>query len=338
MTGLERVTAVLSGTPPDRLPIVPILHTGLATICGVPLGRFFTEARTMARTLVEGYRRFGYDGIQLTLGVTGEAEALGAAVEQPPDGSPVLKQHLLSDPGALASLRDHDAARGGRMPLFFDAVEEVVRTVGHEAFVLATLRGPLLIASQLRGVEDILVDLIERPEVAEEILEFTSDVVFRVARALLPSGAHALILGEATCSPNFISPDLYRRLVLPQHRRLVSRLREAGWRHVGLHICGNILPIVEDLVSTGVGFFDVDYQVPAARALEAAGARVALRGNLDPASVFRFGSEELVATQAAGLRDAVAGGRWIAGSGCDIPPGTPACNLDALVRTLRSGG
>jgi uroporphyrinogen decarboxylase len=326
---------VLSGRATDVLPVLPILHTGLAPLCGVPLGRFFSDAAAMADVLVQGYRRFGYDGIQLTLGVTGEAEALGAKVEQPADAGPVLREHLLSDPAALASLRDRDPAIGGRLPVFFEAVERVVQMVGDEAFVLPILRGPLLIASQLRGVEDVLVDLLERPEATEELLDFTTDVVIRVAEALLPRGAHGLSLGEATCSPNFISPDLYRRLVLPRHRRLVTRLKQMGWPFVGLHICGNIVPIVEDLISAGVDYFDVDYQVPAVRAIEAVRNRVALRGNLDPSSVLRFGTPQRVAAEAVNLREAVAGARWIASSGCDIPPGTSAECLSAFVRNVR---
>lgn len=335
MTGCQRILAVLRGEPVDRLPMLPILHTGLAGPCGVALGDFFTRADVMADVLTEGVRRFGFDGVQLTLGVTGEAEALGAAVEQPADGGPVLREHLLADPGRLDVLRARDPTQGGRMPLFFDAVARASRRVAGYTFVLATLRGPLLVASQLRGVEEILIDLIERPDLAERILDFTCGVIASLARALRPAGAHGLLLGEATCSPNFISPDLYRQTVLPRHRRLVSQLKADGWPFVGLHVCGNIVPIFDDLISTGVDFFDVDYQVPAARAVELAAGRVALRGNLDPSGGFRFGTAEQIRAETTALCAAVTGARWIAGSGCDIPPGTPAANLAAFAEVVR---
>lgn len=336
MTGYERLVSVLRGEWPDRMPVLPILHTALAGLAGVPLGRYFTDANAMASVAVEGYRRFGFDGVQLSLGVTGEAEALGAAVEQPPDAAPVLRQHLLADPTRLDALRARNAIAGGRMPLFFDAVEKVAARIGHEAFVLATLRGPLLIAAQLRGIEDTLVDMVERPEAVERVLAFTTDLATQLARVLLPFGAHGLVLGEATCSPNFISPELYRQLVLPSHRRLVGELKRIGWPFVGLHICGNILPILDDLISTGVDFFDVDYQVPAAEAISRVAGRVALRGNLDPSAVLRFGTADEVRAQTDALCRAAHGARWIAGSGCDIPPGTPAENLAAFVDAVRS--
>ena len=49
----------------------------------------------MARTMIQGYHQFGFDGVQLSLGVTGKTEALGARVEQPINGAPILKEYLL---------------------------------------------------------------------------------------------------------------------------------------------------------------------------------------------------------------------------------------------------
>ncbi|HPO71986.1 MAG TPA: uroporphyrinogen decarboxylase family protein [Armatimonadota bacterium] len=72
MTGRERVACTLAGESIDRLPVLPILHTGFATILGVPLGDFFSSAETMARVMVEGCREFGFDGVQLSSGVTAE--------------------------------------------------------------------------------------------------------------------------------------------------------------------------------------------------------------------------------------------------------------------------
>lgn len=335
MNGKTRVSAALAGEPTDRLPCLPILHSGLPAIFGETLGTYFSDAETMADTIVRGYRTFGYDGVQLSLGVTGEAEALGARVEQPPDAGPVLKEHLVTDLGddaAQARLQARDPTKGGRMPLYAQAVRRTADEIGNEAFVLAMLRGPLLAASQLYGVEELLIAMVTRPAGVRRLLALTSEIALRLGAWLAGSGAHALMLGEATCSPNFISPKLYRELVLPSHQALVAGLRSVGWQHVGLHICGNITPIIADIVSTGVDLLDVDYQVPAREAIDMAGGQVALRGNLDPSGVFRFGTADQVAGATRALCDEVDHGRgWILSSGCDIPPGTPGENVRAFV-------
>jgi MtaA/CmuA family methyltransferase len=287
----------------------------------------------MAQVMIEGYDAFGYDGVQLSLGVTGEAEALGARVTQPEDGLPKLEQVLLAEALDLDSLRTADPTTGGRMLLFYEAVQRVVQEIGDQAYVLATLRGPLLAASQLRGVEQIMIDLATVPEQVVVLLEFTSRVIFDLGRWLLASGAHGLLLGEATCSPSFISPTMYRDIVLPFHKQLVGSLHEAGWATVGLHICGNTTPILADIASTRVDFADIDYQVSLENALRAINNGMCGRGNLDPSAIFRFGSPSEVRAATACLCEGAYGKPWIVSSGCDIPPGTPWENIEAFVQT-----
>jgi MtaA/CmuA family methyltransferase len=289
----------------------------------------------MARVAVQSAERFGLDGVQLTLGVVAEPEALGARVEKPADGAPLLKEHLLADLSSIDDLRGRPVSQGGRLPMYQEAVAKVVREAGGHLFVISTLRGPLNIAAQLRGVEQILIDMIERPEDAQRLLEFTTDVAIEVSQASLASGADAVMFGEATCSPNFISPTMYRRFVRPLHTQLVSRVKEMGWECAGLHVCGNIKPILEDLISTGADLLDVDYQVDATEATALAGGRVTLRGNLDPSSLFFLGTADQVRERTASLSRTVSGKRWILSSGCDIPPGTSAENMLSFVEGAR---
>lgn len=337
MTGKQRIIAAMTGQAVDRMPVMPIMHTALARITGQSLGRYFTDARAMADVIVGGYERFGFDGVQLSLGVTGEAQALGARVDQPEEGAPLLREHILSDMSRLDSLRGIDLTPAGRMPLYHAALEDVSRRIGSHAFVLTTLRGPLNIASQLRGVEDVLIDMLEKPEATGALLDFATDVAVKVSRPSLDAGADGLVFGEATCSPNFISPKLYRSLVLPRHKRLIAEVKAQGWKFVALHICGNIVPIIDDMISTGLDFMDIDHQVPAGRAIELSAGRVALRGNLDPIADFFNGSPDKVRETTSALCRAAAGARWIASTGCDIPPGTKAEVVTAFADAVRAG-
>jgi len=338
MNGRERVNRVLCGDPADRPPFMPIVHAALAPLAGVPLGRFFTDAVTMAEVIAGGCERFGFDGVQLSLGVSAEPEALGAHVDQPRDAAPLLRQHLLADASQARELPIRGLGDRGRFPLYRRALEGVSRRLGERAFVVNTLRGPLNIASQLRGVEAMLIDLLQDPAAAGRVLDLAAGVAAEAARATLGCGADLVIFGEATCSPNFISPELYRRLVWPRHRRMIEQVRAMGWQRTGLHVCGNIAPILADLIATGVDLIDVDHQVPAARAAEMAGGQVALRGNLDPIGDFFTGRPENVAAATDGLVRQVTGRRWIVSSGCDIPPGTKAEVIEACRAALVQSG
>lgn len=342
MNGLLRITSAIKGKPSDKVPVMPILHSGLPPIFGISMAEYFSDARTMSDTIIRGYHKFGYDGVQLSLGVTGEAQALGAEIEQPADAAPVLKKTLLANifdtnlniEDELQKLGAMEPAKRGRMPQYFEAVARTNEKIGKQAFILSMLRGPLLIASQLCGVEALLIALIEKPEQVKAILAFTTELAIHLGAWLINSGAHGLMLGEATCSPNFISPTLYRTIVKPFHKKLVNSLKQQGWSVVGLHICGNIALIFEDMVQTGADLIDVDYQVPAIKATNLSVNRVTLRGNLDPSQIFRFGTPDTVTLASKKLIGAVQNNhRWILSSGCDIPPGTPEENITAFIRT-----
>ncbi len=330
MNGKERTLAALTGEPTDRPPALPIIHSAYARLAGIPLGKYYGDAATMAEAIVGGCRGYGFDGVQLSMGVTGEAEALGAKVEQPADGAPLLKDHPLKAVGDFVGLDPSAAGRAGRMPMYFEAVRRAADQIGGDSFILSTLRGPLNIASQLRGVEEMLMDLIDEPEEACRLLDFTTQVAIEVSRASVGTGADGLLFGEATCSPNFISPDMYREFVQPRHARLIAETRAMGWRFAGFHICGDIRPIFGDIIGTGAAFLDIDYQVPADEAIALSGGRIAMRGNLDPSGVFLRGSPDDIRARTTALRAAASGHRWILASGCDISPGVPGANLRAF--------
>jgi uroporphyrinogen decarboxylase len=193
----------------------------------------------------------------------------------------------------------------------------------------------LLAASQLRGVEQLLVDIMEQPDLVEQVLDLTTELALRLGRALVATGAPALMLGEATCSPNFISPQHYRRFAQPRHEHLIAQLKQVGWRAVGLHVCGDTRSILDDMIATGADLLDIDHQVPTEEALAMAGDRIVLRGNLDPSGVLRFATPDEIRTRTRQLCRMVEGRRWIVSSGCDIPPGTPEENLRAFANAVR---
>ncbi|MBN1556179.1 MAG: uroporphyrinogen decarboxylase family protein [Phycisphaerae bacterium] len=322
----------------DKPPLLPILHSALAPMMDISLGEYFTRAETMSDVIVGGYRRFGYDGVQLSQGVTAEAEALGASVRQPSDAGPILREYLLEDYGNLGELSRVNPCTGGRVPMFYQAVENVMSAVGDEAFVLPTLRGPLLTATQLRGIERVLIDMLDDPKALCDLLDFTTNVALRLGRELVKVCNHGLLLGEAPCSPDMISPAMYREFILPRHRTLIAELRAAGWESIGLHICGDTRAIFEEVIASGADFLDVDHKVPAREACALAADRIVLCGNLDPSSVFRFGAKEKVASETEALCRDVSAGRWILGSGCDIPPGTDESNVATFVKIARAAG
>jgi uroporphyrinogen decarboxylase len=337
MTGKERVRAAIARAESDRVPVFPIAHYFSAGVKGASIRRFATDPDAMGSALIAGLERFGWDGINPGCDVAVEGEALGSTLDFPENAPPFVVHPALSDPALLRTLKKPHPLRDGRMPVVVRATRFCVREVGDSIYVGPYTMGPFNCASQVRGVQELLMDIVERPGFVAELLDFCTDVVLDYGKALVDAGAHGVFLGEAICTPGMISPAFYRDCILPRQQRLVKELRQYGAGHVLVHICGDVTRILPAMLETGADIFDLDWQVDMAEAKRVLGGKATVRGNLDPAAVLLEGKPEDVyekATQV--IHSAGAGGGLILSSGCDVSPGTPYENLDAMVSAAKN--
>ena len=334
MNSLERIRSALSGDIADRVPVFPMIVSGTARWAGVPVSRYAADPVVMADCLVSAQHRAGYDGIHVSLNVSVEAEALGAPIEQPLDELPHVTALLLAEPADLIRLKVPDPLADGRLPVFVEATRIVAREVGKSVLIVANIRGPMSMASQLRGVEQLLIDLIDAPDFVADLLAFCGEVGVVFAAALSRAGAHAIMLGDALTSPASISPAMYRRVAQPVHTEMIRRLHEDGAGTVIMHVCGDTRPIIPDLAATGADVVDLDTAVPLDEARALAGPDVGLRGNVSPSLLYGAAPPEIL--EVARRTIAAGGGpRFVLGTGCEVPIGTPIENVIAMVDASR---
>jgi uroporphyrinogen decarboxylase len=104
-----------------------------------------------------------------------------------------------------------------------------------------------------------------------------------------------------------------------------------------LHICGDTTKILAIMAETGANILELDHKVSLAEARDVVGERVCLMGNVDPAGVLLQGSADLVAEKCLeAINSAGQHGHFILGSGCEVPPKTPAVNMHAMINTAHT--
>ena len=109
-------------------------------------------------------------------------------------------------------------------------------------------------ATFLCGMENLLLWLALEPKFVEALLDGLADHILRTMGMLLERFAFdgvALSDDYGTQRSMLISPDAWRRLVKPHLARIFSRAKAAS-KTVFLHSCGNIRPVVPDLVDLGL--------------------------------------------------------------------------------------
>ena len=109
----------------------------------------------------------------------------------------------------------------------------------------------------LRGMEDFMIDLVVRPELANALIEKVASFIFTFARKHAECGVELLCFYDDYGMQDRlqIPPALWRKFLKPWWKKIISSLRKDFPECIFfLHSCGKIEEILPDLVEVG---FDV---------------------------------------------------------------------------------
>jgi MtaA/CmuA family methyltransferase len=325
MNGLERYTAMLKRRPVDFLPRTPILMQFAAEHIGSNYAAFASDYRTLVRANLDCARVFGMDQVSTISDPYRETQGFGGRIEYVKDGVPRCT-HPLAGTKDMSVLQRPDPLRSERMLDRINAVRAYKAQAAGQYSILGWVEGPAAEAADVRGVTELLIDLLDDEPFACDLMDRCVEVGIAFARAQVEAGADTVGIGDAIASQ--VSPDAYMRLIQPREKRLVQAIQSMG-ALVKLHICGNITHLLPGIADLGMDIVDVDHMVDLATVRKAVGPTVAITGNLDPVAAVRNGTPETI-RNAVRRAYATVGNPYLVNAGCEIPPGTPTVNLRAL--------
>jgi MtaA/CmuA family methyltransferase len=335
MTSLERVRRRLRGEAVDRAPNFDIYMARAAHHVGRPLREYYLDHRALVEANLAVAGDFDLDIVQAISDPYREAADMGLEVEFPDDDIPVRRRVLLEEPHDLSKLEAVTPTDGRRMSDRLDAVRGLAEGAGRERVVMGWVEGALALACDLRGDTALMMDLHDRPEWVDELLELLVEQQIAFARAQVAAGAHMIGLGDAIAS--LVSPRQYRRFALPYEQRIFAAVKDAG-AIPRLHICGDTSHLVADMARSGAAIVDLDWMVDLAAAAETFGDEgPAPCGNFDPVEVMLRGTPEDVVRATRTCAEA-GGPRHFSAAGCEIPDHTPEANMRAHATALAELG
>ena len=219
---------------------------------------------------------------------------------------------------------------------------EKLDTAGSYAIALEEFGDPggmFEIAWYMRGMEQFMIDMIERPELPYEIMRRVADFYAGLLdRVMAAAGGRIDLIWTsddiAHQRGKLMSERTWRELVAPHHERLNRRIHEHGAR-VMYHSCGAVRPFIPALIEIGVDVLDV-LQFSAngmdPREIKASfGDRLCFHGGMDVQSTLPRGTEEEV-RQVTRERIEVLGkgGGYILSPTHNIQVDTPPANIVAM--------
>lgn len=333
MNSYERLFARMEGKPVDRVPNNCIIMGFGAKLIGASYREFATDYKVLSEAAIRCYEEYDIDILSVISDPMREAEGFGSEIVFQEDGQPFAPKPLVEDITDLSKVRLFNPESSKRTYDRLLAVQRLAEYSKKECAVQGWVEGAFAEACDLHNINNMMLDIIEEPEAAAELLEICTEEAIAFSLAQIKAGADIIGIGDAAAS--LIGPTFYEEFVLPYEIRLINEIHKAGAK-AKLHICGNITPLLEMAVTTGADMIDIDWMVDFKKANDIFGNSTSACGNFDPVSILLNGTTKDVmdAVQKCLVEST---SRSIIMAGCEVPIHTPKENLKAVAEALRKG-
>lgn len=367
MNAPQRVYQALSGDIPDRVPFIPKIWVDLAArLTGTALVEIIENPQTALDVLLDAALSVGADGVrQFHFPARRTAEEDGTVYEVDAKGTKLGRidmqgglgtqlfsstDYRLEDPYTMAhchywkspepAVKNLADAKRICVPDkgfyaglgWADRQHKVMQRAADTIAIIGDCNSATLAFYEtLRGMDQAMFDLIDAPDLVHAVMDKGLAIAIEKGKFNIDLGLRILRLNDSIANMSLISPSHWRQFIKPRLTEFCAELhRYEPAVRIYCHICGNVLPVLADLVETGldcIAPLDPLGGFTCRQAREAVGQSVALMGGINTMS-FLDKSLDGIAQEA---RDCMYGagqlGGFILGSGCVVP-------RDAKVDTL----
>jgi MtaA/CmuA family methyltransferase len=268
-------------------------------------------------------------------GMAAEPGAVGSRItfwpDQPPAVAPAIAR--IED---VERLEKVNPSTDGLMALALHRYRKAAPRIREAGYIVPMVasRGPVCTAAFLRGVTDFMTDLVDNPEAAHKLLEFTTGLVIDWLRAQAEAAGDTvdgiLVLDDIV---GFLSRPRYLDFAAPYLKRITAAF-PAEWVKV-YHNDANIRPFAAELPDTGFDVLNWSHNLDVADAMAKTGGRLRLMGNVAPLDVGVRGTPQQVKAAALEVLGKTGRRDLILSMGGGVSTGTPSENIRALVEAAR---
>ena len=312
----DRLLRALRRQPVDRTPVWLMRQAGRYLpeyrATRQQAGSFLALAKNpelACEVTLQPLRRFPLDAAILFSDILTVPDAMGLGLYFVEGEGPKF-QRPIREEADVARLAVPDMETGLRYVM--DAIRVIRRELGGKVPLIGFSGSPWTLACYMveGGGSDnyskIKAMAFNRPDLLHRLLGVVTDAVIAYLAAQRAAGAQALQVFDTW--GGVLSPTLYREFSLPYLERIARELpRGEGGQRTPLILFGKgNAPHLEALAATGTDAVGVDWLVGMDEAARRIGGKVALQGNLDPATL--YGSPQAIAREAARVLDDYAAG------------------------------
>ncbi len=246
--------------------------------------------------------------------------------------------HPLADDRSLEAFSPPDPVR----PELYAAAATTLRDFKDEYWIVGVTPTTIFeCAWALRGLEQLLIDMVSRPDRANRVLDFPFRYHLAITQQLVRMGVDMIWLGDDVGGQKsmLMSPAMWRTYLKPRMTELIASLRLIDPKiKIAYHTDGVVYPIIPDLIEIGIDVLNPiqPLAMDPARLKAEYGDRLCFWGSIDIQKTMPFGTpddvrhEVLLRLQTIG-RD----GGLVIGPTHNLQLDTPMENFWALINTIR---
>lgn len=315
----------------------------MAPIVRDVLGRPWVEATPDRRSreawldnFIEFWYRMGYDFVRLEIGAG--FQSYSVVGNDPAPGSPKKRTWNDQHRGRITNWEEFEQYPWPNIEHvdFFPLEYINSHLPDGMGFITCHAGGPFEHLSSIMSIEGLCYALLEQPDLVEAVSERIGKTLVAFYKRLLDlDRLIALFQGDdmGFRTATLIGPDHMRRYTLPWHKRLAALAHENGLPYF-LHSCGNVEPLMEDLINI-VGIdakhsFE-DAVVPVEEFQTRYGDRIGVLGGVDINILSGATPNEVRKRTQVLMKTCGARGRYAVGSGNSIPSYVPVGNYLAMI-------
>ena len=225
----------------------------------------------------------------------------------------------------------------------YDSIQAAVNRFGGKRAIILQARDVWSVARDCIGYVELFVNLIEAPDMVEEVVRRSVDHYIEIIQRSAELGVQIVFTGDDIADNRgpLFSPAIWERLFMPHYRRLVTAIHHAGLYH-WKHSDGNLYPVLDSIVAAGTDGIDpidpmggMELSVVKAKY----GDRVAIKGNVDQTDVLINGpASRVVSAVKQCLFDGGPGGGYVCSSSNSIHEGVSAELYRMMVESIHTYG
>lgn len=336
MNSLERLIASGKGEELDYVPVAPGIGHYAAIKAKQPMTKVAFNPELMAEVIIQSVERHHHDSCSPITDYGLGTESMGSRAVIRDWEQTYVDNFVVQSETDLAKLKLPDPYTDGRMPVILECEKILIDKLGGRVGVNGGMSGPLSFASSLRGTEQILYDMFEKPTLVHQLLDISLEASRSFAEAqVVYGGVKTVNIYDPVAT--LISTPMVEEFSFFYLEQLILHIKSLG-SLVLLHICNDTTRLLNRMVEIGADILSLDVQVDLSEAKKIVGERVSISGNVDTSNLVFKTPEEIYQEACSCIESAAIGGRYTLGSSCEVPIDAPEENIDAMVRAAREFG